>query len=317
MEIKISNNKITMLSKSNQIEVHYFFTDNSHGFDALVRNECEKELLNLYHDVAKTLDFKLLVQSEPPKDGGFIELWKFIGENPNQVTLIVSAIAIILSRIPVENKRLTQLQIENLELDNELKRTELKDLKLKTKTENEIDEILIKKVVELLLLNYKIVWRRSNFYKKLSHYKRIYKVSNQRLSDGEPIGKDREVSRNEFYNFVLSSDDLPQNEIEEANIDLISPVLKTGNFFWKGFYNNTIINFEMIDPAFKSMVQQGQILLNNKVVLNTILLQNRKIDENGQIKVIKSSVSLVIKFYVNGVEYITQDGEKYLANNSK
>ncbi len=164
-----------MLLKSNQL--HYFFGDNSHGFDAVVRNECEKELLNLYHDVAKTLDFKLLVQSEPPKEGGFIELWKFLGENPNQVTLIVSAIAIILSRIPVENKKLTKLQIENLKLDNELKKKELRELKLKSKDESEIDEELIKKVVELLLINYKITWRRSNFYKKIAQYKRIYSRS--------------------------------------------------------------------------------------------------------------------------------------------
>ena len=303
-----------MLLKSNQLEVHYFFSDNSHGFDALVRNECEKELLHLYHDIAKTLDFKLLVQSEPPKNGGFIEIWKFIGENPNQVTLIVSAIVVILSRIPVENKKLTRLQIENLELDNELKRKELQGLKLKSKTENDIDDELIKKVVDLLILNYKIIWRRSNFYKKVSQYKRIYKISNQRLSNGLPVGKDREVSRNEFYNFVLSSDDLPENEIEEANIDLISPVLKSGNFHWKGFLNNDIINFEMLDSAFKTMVQHGEILLNNKVILNTILIQNRKIDENGQIKITKSSVTLVIKYSVNGVEHITNDGEIYLRN---
>ncbi|WJS94148.1 hypothetical protein NYQ10_18835 [Flavobacterium johnsoniae] len=303
-----------MLSRSNQLEVHYFFSDNSHGFDALVRNECEKELLHLYHDVAKTLDFKLLVQSEPPKDGGFVELWKFIGDNPNQITLIVSAIVVILSRIPVENKKLTKLQIENLELDNELKRKELQELKLKTKNEIEIDDELIKKVVDLLILNYKIIWRRSNFYRKVSQYKRIYKISNHRLSDGKPIGNEREVSRNEFYNFVLSSDDLPENEIDEANIDLISPVLKSGNFHWKGFYNNEIINFEMIDSAFKTMVQQGEILLNNKVILTTLLIQNRKIDENGQIKTTKSSVTLVIKYSVNGVEHITRDGEIYLRN---
>lgn len=303
-----------MLSKSNQLEVHYFFSDNSHGFDALVRNECEKELIHLYHDVAKTLDFKLLVQSEPPKNGGFVELWKFIGDNPNQITLIVSAIVVILSRIPVENKKLTKLQIENLELDNELKRKELQGLQLKTKKEDEIDDELIKKVVDLLILNYKIIWRRSNFYRKVSQYKRIYKISNHRFSDGQPVGNDREVSRNEFYNFVLSSDDLPENEIEEANIDLISPVLKSGNFHWKGFYNNEIINFEMIDSAFKTMVQHGEILLNNKVILTTILIQNRKIDENGQIKITKSSVTLVIKYSVNGIEHITRDGEIYIKN---
>jgi len=301
-----------MVSKSNQLELHYYFSDNSHGFDALVRNECEKELLNLYHDVSKSLDFKLLVQSEPPKEGGFIEFWKFIGDNPNQVTLIVSAIALILSRIPVENKKLTKLQIENLKLDNKLKKEELRELKLKSKGENEIDESLIKKVVELLMLDYKITWRRSNFYRKVGQYKRIYKVSNQRLLNGEPVGNEREVPQSEFYNFVLSSDELPKNEIEKAVIDLISPVLKSGNFYWKGFHNNQIINFQMTDPNFKLMVQRGEIPLNNKVTLNTILVQDQKIDENGEIKITKCSVPLVIKYSVNGTDYITLDGEAYL-----
>jgi hypothetical protein len=301
-----------MILKSNQLQLHYFFSDDSHGFDAVVRNECEKELLNLYHDVAKTLDFKLLVQSEPPKDGGFIELWKFLGANPNQVTLIVSAIAIILSRVPVENKKLTKLQIENLKLDNELKQRELHALKLKSKHESEIDDELIKKVVELLLINYKITWRRSNFYKKIAEYKRVYKISNQRLLNGELIGNVREIPQSEFSNYVLSSDELPKNEIEGAVIDLISPVLKSGNFSWKGFYNNEILNFQMIDPDFKLKVQHGQIPLNNKVILNTILVQDQKIDENGDIKVTKCSVPLVIKYSVNGTEHITDQGEMYL-----
>lgn len=218
------------IQKSNKIQLHYYFSDNSHGFDAIVRNECEKELLNIFHDVAKTLDLKLLVQSEPPKEGGFIDIWKFLGENSNQVTIIVSAIAIILSRKPVENKKLTQLQIENLELENELKRNELKELHLKSLNEGDIDEKLIIKIVDLLSLNYKIIWRRSNFYKKISTYKRINKFSSQRFLEDTPIGNDREITRGDFHNFILSSDELPENEVEEAKIDLISPVLKSGNF---------------------------------------------------------------------------------------
>lgn len=130
--------------------------------------------------------------------------------------------------------------------------------------------------------------------------------------EGKPVGNDREISQNKFYNFILSSDELPKNEIEEATIDLISPVLKSGNFYWKGFHNTDIVNFQMTDPNFKLMVQHGQIPLNNKVILNTILVQDRKIDENGEIKVTKCSVPLVIKYSVNGAEHITPDGEVYL-----
>lgn len=303
-----------MISKSNQIQLHYYFSDDSHGFDATVRNECERELLHLYHDVAATLGLKMLVQSEPSKEGGFVEFWKFIGENSTQITLIVSAIAIILSRKPVENKKLTKLQIENLELDNELKKQELKNLQLKTLKENQIDGDLIKRIVELLVLNYKVIWRRSNFYKKVANYKRIYKISEQRFDDAEPVGSDREISRNNFTNFILSSDDLPKNEIVEAKIDLISPVLKSGNFLWKGFYNNDIISFEMNHVSFKKMIQNGEVHLNNKVVLNTVLIQSRKIDENGHIKITKSSVQLVIDYSINNIKYFTEEGKDYFTD---
>lgn len=302
------------IQKSNKIQLHYFFSDDSHGFDAVVRNECEKELLNIFHDVAKTLDLKLLVQSEPPKEGGFIEFWKFLGENSNQVTIIVSAIAIILSRKPVENKKLTQLQIENLELENELKRNELKELHLKSLNEGDIDEKLIIKIVDLLSLNYKIIWRRSNFYKKISTYKRINKFSSQRFLEDTPIGSNREITRGDFHNFVLSSDELPESEMQEAKIDLISPVLKSGNFLWKGFLNNEIISFEMLDSSFKSMVQHGEMILNNKVIINALINQNRKIDENGQIKITKTKVKLVIDYSINGVNHITKEGQNYLDN---
>ncbi|MFH7002159.1 hypothetical protein [Flavobacterium bizetiae] len=302
------------ISKANQIQIHYYFSDTSHGFEALVRNDCEKELLNLYYEVAKSLELKLLVQSEPPKDGGFIELWKFIGDNAGQISLIVSVITLVISRVPVENKKLTELQIKNLELDNELKKAELKDLHLKSIKNEDLDEDLIKKVVEYLSFNYKITWRKSNFYKKISAYKRINKISTQRLNNNTPVGTDREVKREHFYNFTLITDELPDSELEEVQIDLISPVLKSGKFFWKGFLNKDIITFEMQDNAFKMMIQNGDIPLNNKVVITALLVKNRKIDDDGQIKNTRNVVKLVIDYNIKGVTYIMKEGQIYLDN---
>ncbi len=300
------------ISKSNQLQLHYYFSDTSHGFEALIRNECEKELLNLYYEVAKSLELKLLVQSEPPKDGGFVETWKFLGENLGQISIIISVITLIISRVPVENKKLTQLQIENLELENELKKAELKELHLKSVKEDDIDDELIRKVVEYLAYNYKITWRKSNFYKKVAAYRRIDKISTQRLYDNEPIGSDRIVSRGQFHNFILLTDELPDAKVKEVKIDLISAVLKSGNFFWKGFVDNEIINFEMRDNLFKTMIQNGEIPLNNKVVINTLLTQNRKIDDEGHVKTTKNIVTLVIDYNVKGQTFITKDGQIYL-----
>lgn len=298
-----------IIEKSNRLQLHYFFYDDSHGFDAIVRNECEKELLQVYKEIANTLNLKLLIEAEAPKDGGFVEFWTFIGENAVQITVLVSAAAIFLSRIPVENKKLTRLQIENLELENEIKRKELDSLRLKSKTEDEISRELISKVVELLNLNYKIIWRRSNFYKKVIQYRRIEKISSQRYLGNEPIGKERMNKRSVFPRFILDNDELPDITTENAVIDLISPVLKSGRFQWKGFFNSDIINFEMLDNDFGRMVQHGEIRLNNKVSITTRLQQSRKIDENGNIRTFKSRVLEVLKYNIDGQITVTRNDD--------
>lgn len=78
--------------------------------------------------------------------------------------------------------------------------------------------------------------------------------------------------------------------------------------------NNEIISFEMLDSSFKSMVQHGEMILNNKVIINALISQNRKIDENGQIKITKTKVKLVINYSINGVNHITKEGQNYLDN---
>ncbi|MFP9097427.1 hypothetical protein ACLI09_00100 [Flavobacterium sp. RHBU_24] len=295
----------------NKLKLHYYFNDDSHNIDALFRNQCENELLHIFTEISNSLDLKLYIESEPPKEGGFAEFWKFLSDNNIQITLLITLATLIVSRKPVENKKLTQLQIENLELDNELKRKELEKLNLKTLTENDITNDLITKLLDLLMLNYKIIWRRSNFYKKANIYPKITKISTQRFLDDIPIGNEKQVRQDRFSNYILHSDELPDIEIEEAQIDLISPVLKPGKFLWKGFYSNQIISFEMLDDTFQSMVQHGKIKFNSNVSISTVMNQKRKIDDKGAIKASKIQILLVIDYTIDGVKYITDNGALY------
>ena len=93
--------------------------------DAVLRNECERELLKMFKEAAFQLSIELDIETEAYLEGGLKEVWKFLGKNAAQITLILAVLTIILSRVPVENKELTRLQIENLELDNKLKKAEL------------------------------------------------------------------------------------------------------------------------------------------------------------------------------------------------
>lgn len=285
----------------NQLELHYYFSDDYHGFDALIRNECEKELLYLFEEISNDLDIKIHIDAKPPQNGGFIEIWEFIGHNKEMTTLLVSVAALIMSRFPVQNRKLTKLQIENLELDNQIKREELK--KLGIIHLDKIDDSLLNKIIEFLIKNYKITWRRSNFFKKITLYKRINKISVNKLDNFKKVEEPQEIIQGEFEKFILFDEEIPDIKDKIENIDLISSALKQGKFKWKGFLNNQIVDFEMKNEKFKQLVFQGDIKHTNKLQLKVNLNLSRKIDDTGKIKITKYSVNKVLSYSINNIEY--------------
>ena len=284
-----------LVEKSNSLQFHYFFNDESHSFKSILRNECEKEILYVFLDIAETLGLQLELETLPTEEGGFKEFWKFLGKNSSQITILVSIAAIIISRFPVENEELNKLQIENLKLDNELKRKELDKLKLDTLEENsEISQKVIVDCVELVNRNYKVSWRKSNFYKKINSYLKIDSIEILRFDDKLPVGLPRNISKREFSNFILNSDNLPQLDLDSATIDVISPAIKRGKFKWKGFYNNEIINFTMNDSEFLSKVLKGDIHFSNRYSIEVEMTQERKINQDGNVAITNTVVHRVI-----------------------
>jgi len=289
------------IEKSDCLQFHYYFKNESHTIDAILRNECEKEILYIFKEISETLGLELFLETFPTEEGGFKETWKFIGKNSAQITLIVSVAAIIISRFPVENKELTTLQIENLKLDNEIKKKELEKLNLDFIQDSDaIDEETVVDSVDLVNKNYKISWRKSNLYRKLNNYNKIDFIEVQRLKREKPIGNPRKISKDNFAKFILRSDELPVLDIERAVIDVISPAIKPGKFRWKGFHNNEIINFLMDDEDFKKQVLHGDIHFSNKFSIEVEMSQNRKINQEGNISITNSVVRKVFATIEDG-----------------
>lgn len=290
-----------MIASSDRLQFHYFFRDTTHSIDAILRNECEKEILSIFEEISKTLDLDIQLETMPPLEGGFIETWKFLGKNSGQISLIISIATMILSRFPAENKKLTDLQIENLRLDNDIKRKELEKLNLDfIQDEKDIDEKKLKDSLELVKKNYKVSWSKSNLYKKLDKYPKVESIEIQRAKDESPIGKPRKVPKNKFSEFILLSDDLPPKELDKAVIDIIAPAVKKGNFRWKGFYKKEIINFVMDDVNFKNHVMQGNEVFSNYYSIEVEMKQDQRIDSDGSVKTTKTTVKKVFATIENG-----------------
>lgn len=291
-----------------KIELHYFFRDNTHRMNAFTRNYCEKEILLIAKEISQKLNIDLDLEAEALKEGGLKEIWKAIGKNGAQITLILAVLTVIISRIPVES----ELQKENLRLDNELKKLEIQEIKNRLKNDEEIKDEIVEEVYEMIKGDYKILWHKSNFYKKLNHQIKVSKVSTSILDNNNlPIKKEKTVERKDFYKAILTSDTLPTKDDEDAIIDIIAPVIKKGKYTWKGYYKGDPISFEMGDSQFKDSIVNKEIEFKNGTAIKCVLRQNRKIDENGLIKVSKSRVLVVLEVIDDFKSIQTTQGKKH------
>jgi hypothetical protein len=71
-------------------------------------------------------------------------------------------------------------------------------------------------------------------------------------------------------------------EIENAIIEIISPVLKSGKFKWKGIYNGEVLSFNMLAEDFKQMVQNRTVEFKNGTTIRCHLEIKRKLNSEGE-----------------------------------
>ena len=111
-----------ILSQAAKFELHYYFADQSHSMNALTRNKCEHELLQIINEVAYLLGVRVEIDVEALQEGGIREVWDFIGENSSQLTVLLLLLTFIVTCIPDSNKKLEGLQIKETELSIEEKK---------------------------------------------------------------------------------------------------------------------------------------------------------------------------------------------------
>lgn len=110
---------MTKFQNINQIELHYYFTDNTHSLDAFIRNKCESEFLYIVKEILLTFEIDLDIETIVPQEGGLKEIWKFIGKNHKEITAIsagMTAIVLILNTQPqsMQDPELINLQKEEI-----------------------------------------------------------------------------------------------------------------------------------------------------------------------------------------------------------
>ncbi len=263
--------------------------------DAIVRNRCEAEIIAILIEIAKTLNESVLIECEAHREGGLRDIWKLANANAGVISIIIGIASIVVPLLPRSDSELDRLQKEDLRLSIEERKLRIKLLKTEIESSN-INYNTLAKAAEVVNENYKIITRRSNFFKHLNSYKKVFKVGvNSLTADDIESKPESEITRNRFSRFILNSNSLPIQTVDEAVIEIVSPVLKQGNYKWKGIFDGEPISFIMKDNVFKQDVLSERISFQHGSAIKCALIIYRKLDEIGEIVTTGYAVETVIE----------------------
>lgn len=306
------DNKISVLD-GNTVEVHYWFEDKSHSMDAFIQNRCEYELLGIVNEISKTFKVQITIETEPLADGGLRRWFKIASKEENKKAAITTALitalltTIIITPISTSIGKLTEKVIERIFEDPEIKELEKEKLKLeveklKQETGQSISDLDKNNVVKK---------KKSNFYEALDKYPKVEKVTFIISDETKNETFDEQtVYRKNFKEYILVSDELEPEELDDVIIEIISPVLKKGNYKWMGIYRGETVSFSMKSKDFKELVQQGRVQFKNGTSINCSIIVKKKIDNEGIEKITNIEVTSVTHYFENDKPIETPEGRK-------
>ncbi len=303
-------------SKVFKVELHYYLGNDSHLMDAFVFNKCEGEILKIINQIGHYLKIDLNPQVEPRAEGGLKDIISFVKGHPFLLGVASGVLINVLSNSATIDRELINLQKVNIRLEIERKQL---DLHLKRKQLIHGDQAIIESLIEDLLFllthDYRTVRARSDFYKKLVGYRKVVKFSGQQIDEyNHPQADPCYVIRDDFHKFILSTDDVPSEILEDVVIEIVSPVLKKGFFKWKGVCEGNTIDFYMKDKNFKDQVFNKKMSFANGVKLRVVLEISRKMNEVGEIYDSGYTAITVLSHGTEDGFSATPQGNKYFIN---
>lgn len=299
------------MHQPNMLELHYHLAGGAHAIDAMVRNKCEAELLGMLVEAANLLQIDPSIIKEVYKEGGFRDIWKLMGKSSQEITILLLIIQIIISAVPLFDLENKKLEEEEKRLGIEEKRLNIERLKQEIK-----QDIAAKENIEMAATsigaNLKIIKRKSNFYSFADNHNQIEAIGVNILDQNFlPISTEHTVPKSNFRKYILTTNRLKSEEDDNAEIEIISPVLKEGRYKWKGMYKEVPISFEMQDHNFRNSVLLENIPFQHGSKIRCVLVAHRELDEVGDIKITGYSVTTVIEKIDGDSVTETQQGKKY------
>lgn len=302
---KDPNKSHASVNESGEFRVHYQLDGGVHRMDAIVRNRAEGELLALLKEVGVVLGLPVHVETHAYGEGGLVEYLNLIFQNKEQIAAVMALLSPLLGapfyidkiKQSKQQTSLNELNLQKIKL--EIKEKE--DAAIAREGEREKgsgSEALefespptADEIAQALLTRKKVARRRSNYYEALLADSKIESVGFAPSHDKGVM--ELKVPRGKFSSYVIAKSDLEPLVYERLDLEIVSPVLRSGAIKWRGIFDKKVVSFELLDQTFRSEVASQKVQFQNGTTLICDFEVYQREDDIGDVEVAGYAVTKV------------------------
>jgi len=249
------------------ISIRYCVSDeNKSAINALVHNECEKNLLLSIKNLQKFTEDEFEIEVVAKEKGSLIVGYLILA-TVITAPLLKKLVDSFISNFFRPKIHRTEEALNKADIIDKIKKGDY--------TQEEFDYIASSDT--------KLMKLKSNFYKSASKDTEISKIETA-VSEKEPII----INYNEFhFNIIELNERYETQEVLGATIYIVSPILikiPNAKSKWRGIYNSKPIDFAISDKSFLMQVKDHEISFasGTKITCSLEIFKKTKIDEIGE-----------------------------------
>lgn len=312
------------INELDNLQVHYYLSDDSHSMDAKILNRVESELLKIVEEISRILDIEITIETQALEEGGIRSIYRFLTRRENKAKILIvgaffaGIVGTVVSEVIADSintdsemeklkREQVELQIKKLRLDiandslEKLHQRNDENMTASITTYNDGDEIkidseLIDSISIYLGESNRVKIAKSKFYEYLLKEGKVEKVSTQVLdSNNKPKSAEKSVPRSDFKLFVINETIVEPDYKENITLEIVSPVLKRNRLSWKAIYDDKTVTFKLKDEDFKNMIVNKNLSFSNGTKIVCDVETKLKMNTNGDLVETGKSVYNVSK----------------------
>lgn len=268
------------------LQIRYDLLEGREAVDVRVLNRAEFKLLKILEEISEILMTPLRIETEILHNGRMKLLYKFseMEEEVSCDTFLSLFVEIAIDMMTGGVMDISLKGSQSSEIDPNLKLSTWKKRLIEEKNSLANDKefkILKQKLLVHIACRKNIRQLISDFYAMLQNV--VRRISFQEIDTcSASTLPEKIIDQSDFEKFILKSADM-KNEIQKQVIlEIVSPVLKQTQGFWRALYRGEDISFVLKDEEFKNLVIDKKLNFYNGIKI-LCDLETRRVEDSDDV----------------------------------